>query len=165
MSNGRVIKGRLQALGSYRELGSGNCYDYATFVEENGNIVRLTNLTVPPIINDFVKNGVEGEFYFHTFKKYATLLAMKKGEQKIFSADDPKTIYKFYMKKMRLLLFFIALAFVFLYTFVHDKMKMAAFTTTIIIAVLFHFLYLMRIGAHYLRPAKAEQLIRDLGFN
>ena len=165
MSNGRVIKGRLQALGSYRELGSGNCYDYATFVEENGNIVRLTNLTVPPIINDFVKNGVEGEFYFHTFKKYATLLAMKKGEQKIFSTDDTKTIFNFYMKKMKLLLFFIAVACVFLYTFVHDKMKLMAFMTTVAIAVFFHFLYLMRIGAHYLRPEKAEQLIRDLGFN
>lgn len=164
MIKGKVIKGRAQAFGPSMVYGCGNCYEYITFLEEGGNIVRVNKVTVPPLIDDFIKVGTEGEFYFHTFKKNSTLLAMKNGDQKIYSQDDAKTVFKFYNGKKRIAQFFFAVAIILLLTFEMQGMELAGILTLLVTLFLASMLYVFRNNAHYLRPEQADQLVRDLGF-
>ena len=165
MIKGKVIKGRVQAVGSGTWYGCGHCYDYVTFLEEGGNIIRVSKVTVPPLIGDVFKVGKEAEFYFHAFKKNSTLLAMKNGEQKIYSHDDAKTVFKFYTDKKRLTQFFFVVSVICIFAFLMQRMPLASGLTLLITLYLAPFLYIYRKNAHYLRPEQADQLIRDLGFN
>lgn len=165
MKNGKVIKGQVQATGVSFDGHIGREYAHVTFVENDGNIVRLPSVTVPPLQKDFFCPGLEGEFYFHTHGKRNTLLAMKNGSRKVFHIDDAKRVFSNHFQKHLILLFVAAFCLlIFAVGLIGSEGGPFVFGFFTSLPMLF-FVYQTRIGARYLRPKHAEQLVRDLGFN
>lgn len=163
IKNGRVVKGSIQAIGSNQNHSVGSVYKNITIVQDNGAIVRIPFIIVPPLADDFFKTGIKGEFYFHTYKKWHTLLAMKLDDLKVFSQDDAKHVFNDYYRKFKLGLFFIAAAIITCVLAIQNKSILWAVMGLLATIYFMYLTYENRVGAYYLPPQKAEKLVLDLG--
>jgi len=166
MKNGRVIKGQVQGTGNYVSHYIGAIYTHVTFVHDDGKVEQLPNVTVPMLIGDFFCNGLNGQFYIHNHGKRNTILAIKTGNRSIFSIDDAKRIWRSNIQVHYALV--IAAAF-FGYISYLNASDISPSRDFLVITLVGFFsmslaAYKTRIGARYLRPKKAEEFVRALGF-
>lgn len=162
--NGRVITGRVQAHGAYVSGHIGSEYSTVTFALDNGDVEQLKSVTVPPILDSFFTPGLEGEFFFHQHGKRNTLLALKSGGRNIFKIEDAKRVFSHHLQIHVIFAFIAALFFALLFGGIVGKIGDLTIFALFTFLPFAYFTYITRIGARYLRPKKAEELVRSLGF-
>lgn len=165
VKNGKVVKGLVQALGPSSSEDFGRYYKYITIAKDDGAVARVEHVTVPSMVNDFLNTGVKGELFFHVHGKLHTLLAMDTGNRKVFDRSDAWSVFFYYIKKHCFSLLFTAFFGGVWWLGHHDKMSGLALIGQVLTFFGLFGIYYTRVGARYLLPHKAEQLVRKLGFS